>query len=150
MGFASGSCRVPIDGPQVFLLDQDGLERALPASQIVALRGRPDLIDSVYGPVVRIARLLHLPPMTPNRCRSCGASSYRRLVHRGDDGETRYSDTYRWLEFTKLSSWRERRLRPRNVAVETPVTDEQLAQSVSSAGQGGTPAMTVQTSFQLR
>ena len=62
------------------------------------------------------------PP--PYRCRSCGASTYQRLVHRGPDGVMRYSGVYKCsgcpLEFTELGSWRDRRLRPRSASMDTP------------------------------
>jgi len=62
------------------------------------------------------------PP--PYRCRSCGASTYQRLVHRGPDGVMRYSGVYKCSgcprEFTELASWRDRRLRPRGAATDVP------------------------------
>ena len=93
-------------------------------------------------------------PQTPNHCRSCGASSYRRLVHRGPDGAMRYSDIYRCsgcsLEFTTLTSWRERRSIPRTGPTKSSVRDEQLNQSPSSTGQGGSTTMTGQPTLQWR
>jgi len=44
-------------------------------------------------------------------CRLCGATSYRRLTHRGPDGAMQYSGAYRCsgcsMTFTDTSEWRE-------------------------------------------
>ncbi len=110
------------------------LSGAVSAMQVAELGlGLPQIFQPIACSTMTV-------PLTPNRCRSCGASSYRRLVHRGADGAMRYSDTYRCsgcsLEFTKISSWRERRPRPRIGSTEVPVRDEQSTASVSSTGQG--------------
>lgn len=59
-----------------------------------------------------------LPPVY--RCRSCGATSYRKLTYRAPDGVMRYSDVYRCsgcsVTFAEPASWRERRLRARGSA----------------------------------
>lgn len=56
-----------------------------------------------------------LPPIY--RCRTCGATSYRKLTHRGADGVMHYSGLYRCsgceLTFAEPSVWRDRRRRPR-------------------------------------
>jgi hypothetical protein len=69
--------------------------------------------------------MMDTPPLV-NRCRACGATSYRQLTHRGADGVMRYSGVYCCsgcsLTFTERASWRERRLRPRAPA-EQPRND---------------------------
>jgi len=105
-------------------------------------RPAKDLIDSAWmrlpesrRPACRIVclsyvlyRAMNTMP-SPYRCRSCGASTYQRLVHRGRDGVMRYSGIYKCSgcprEFSELASWRERRLRPRGAPTGTPSNDDQ-------------------------
>jgi hypothetical protein len=59
-----------------------------------------------------------MSPLPPShRCRLCGATSYRKLTHRGPDGIMGYSGEYRCsgcsFTFSDPGEWRERRLRPR-------------------------------------
>jgi hypothetical protein len=50
------------------------------------------------------------PDLLSYRCRQCGAASYRRLTHRGDDGVMHYSDRFKCsgcrLVFSDLAEWR--------------------------------------------
>lgn len=67
-----------------------------------------------------------LPPIY--RCRQCGATSYRKLTHRGSDGVMRYSGIYRCsgcsFTFSEPADWRERRLRARETESRQPTDND--------------------------
>jgi len=85
------------------------------------------------------------------RCRSCGASSYQRLVHRDLDGVMRYSGVYKCsgcpLEFSQLGSWREQRQSLKSASTEASSGSDQPVAPVPQAQQGG---MSLRDSFALR
>lgn len=81
-------------------------------------------------------------PSPHYRCRSCGASSYQRLVRRDPDGVMRYSGVYKCsgcsLEFTQLGSWRERRMHPRSASTEAVAVGARSGTCASLGEQGDT------------